>query len=448
MTLAEHEDLLKSASHVQEGSESEVSGAPPPALLPQPTTSQERVAALDVLRGFAILGILLVNMAVFNSPLFYFLADIQLWPGTLDSAVRLFIRFFAESKFYSMFSFLFGLGFCIQMERARERGGRFGGVYVRRLVVLLLLGQAHAHLIWNGDILTFYAVLGFVLFLFRNRSPKTLLIWAVVFLLLPLLFNTVLTVLVELGRTVPEVRSEIDAQFAQVMVEFKERGDEALEVYTSGSFLEIMRLRRAELFSFYGFLLFILVPNVLAMFLIGMYVGRRSIHRDITGHLPLIKKVAAWGLVWGVLGNATYTFAMTKAQPALPSFMSLLAAGGIMVGAPAMCLAYVCGLTLLVQIASWRRRLAPIAAVGRMALTNYLLQSVICTAIFYSYGLGLYGRCSSVYGLLLTLTIYGLQIPFSVWWLRRYRFGPLEWVWRSLTYAQRQPMRRPQPPAV
>ncbi len=193
--MAEHDNNFETTSRGQEGEESGLSDVPSPALLPQPTTGPERVASLDVLRGFAILGILLVNMAVFNSPLFYFLADIQLWPGTLDSAVRLFIRFFAESKFYSMFSFLFGLGFCIQMERARERGGRFGGVYVRRLVVLLLLGQAHAHLIWNGDILTFYAVLGFVLFLFRNRSPKTLLIWAVVFLLLPLLFNTVLTVL-------------------------------------------------------------------------------------------------------------------------------------------------------------------------------------------------------------------------------------------------------------
>ncbi len=446
--MAEHDDHLTSAAHVPKGNESEASYAAPTAAQLQPILAQERVVALDVLRGFAILGILLVNMAVFNSPLFYFLADIQLWPGTLDSAVRLFIRFFAETKFYSMFSLLFGLGFCIQMERARERGGRFGRVYVRRLVVLLLLGQAHAHLIWNGDILTFYAVSGFVLLLFRNRSPKTLLIWAVVFLLLPMLFSTVLTVLVEFGRTVPEAKAEIDAQVTQVMAEFKERGDEAMEVYSSGSFLQIMRLRREEFFSFYGYVLFLMVPNLLAMFLIGMYVGRRSIHRDIASHLPLIKKVAVWGLVLGLLGNAAYTYATTKAQPAVPSFMTLLGAGGITIGAPAMCLAYVCGLTLLVQVDSWRRRLAPIAAVGRMALTNYLLQSVICTAIFYSYGLGLYGRCSSVYGLLLTLAIYGLQIPFSVWWLRRYRFGPLEWVWRSLTYAQRQPMRRPQPPAV
>ncbi len=446
--MAEHADNFESTKHVQEGGESELSDVPPPALVPQPITGQERVAALDVLRGFAILGILLVNMAVFNSPFFYFLTDIEMWPGALDSAVRLFIRFFAESKFYSMFSFLFGLGFYIQMERARERGGHFGRVYVRRLLVLLLLGQAHAHLIWNGDILTFYAVLGFVLLLFRNRSPKTLFIWAVVFLLLPLLFNTVMTVLVELGRTVPEASAKIDAQFTQVMAEFKERGDEAMEVYASGSFMEIVRLRREELFSFYTFLLFLLVPNILAMFLIGMYVGRRSIHRDIAGHLPLIKKVALWGLVWGLLGNAAYTYAMAKGQPAVPSFLSLLGAGGIMIGAPAMCLAYVCGLTLLVQIDAWRRRLAPIAAVGRMALTNYLLQSVICTVIFYSYGLGLYGRCSSTYGLLLTLVIFGLQIPFSVWWLRRYQFGPVEWVWRSLTYAQRQPMRRPQPPAA
>ena len=419
---------------------SEMSPVAAPAHL-EPVSRQERVEAVDVVRGFAILGILMVNMPVFNSPLFYFLANIEMWSDAIDKGTIWLVRFAAESKFYSMFSFLFGLGFCIQMDRAHEKGGRFGAVYARRLLVLLVLGQIHALLIWNGDILTFYAVLGLVLLFFRKRAPRTVLIWAVFLLLLPFVFNAAITVLVEVGRNIPEAREQIEAGFAKQTAEFERRGDRALAVYAEGSWSEIMTLRREELFSLYAFMLFLLVPNILAMFLIGLYVGQRGIHSNIEEHLPLIRSVALWGVVLGLIGNAVYTYAIAKANPAIPSLTTLAGAAGIMVGAPALCFAYVCGLTLLVRRERWKQRLSPIGAVGRMALTNYLMQSVICTLIFYSYGLGLYGACPPFWGLMLTFGIYLFQIALSVWWLGRFRFGPMEWLWRTLTYAEIQPLR-------
>lgn len=407
----------------------------------EPVSRRERVAAVDVVRGFAILGILMVNMPVFNSPFFYFLANIEMWSDAIDKGTIWLVRFAAESKFYSMFSFLFGLGFCIQMDRAHEKGGSFGAVYGRRLLVLLVVGQIHAHFVWMGDILTFYAILALVLLLFRKRAPRTLLIWAVFLLLLPFVFNAVMTVFVEVGKNIPEAREQIEEGFAKQNAEFERRGDRALEIYAKSSWSEIVTLRREELFSMYTFALFLLVPNILAMFLVGLYVGRRGIHSNIEDHLPLIRRVALWGVVLGLIGNAVYTYAMATGNPAVPSLTMLAGSAGIMVGAPALCFAYVCGLTLLVRSERWKQRLAPIGAVGRMALTNYLMQSVICTLIFYSYGLGLYGACPPFWGLMLTFAIYLFQIALSVWWLGRFRFGPLEWLWRSLTYAEIQPLR-------
>ncbi len=139
-----------------------------------PTALQERIALLDVLRGFAIFGILLFNMSFFSAPLYLEMAGMEWGSGIGDRATELLIRFFIQGKFYSLFAFLFGLGFAVQMLRAEAKGVRFGPLYRRRLLALLLIGLVHAYLIWMGDILTIYALLGFLLFFFRSRKPKTL----------------------------------------------------------------------------------------------------------------------------------------------------------------------------------------------------------------------------------------------------------------------------------
>ena len=182
------------------------------------------------------------------------------------------------------------------------------------------------------------------------------------------------------------------------------------------------------------------------MFLLGLYAGRRRIFENIPAHLPLIRKVLWWGLGLGLVGNFVgyaylYLIASTLfPDPTVPSFTRVLVWLSFNIGKPALGLSYASAIILLVQRKAWKIRLGPLAAVGRMALTNYLLQTLICTTIFYGYGLGLYGKVDPTLILVLSVFIFALQILLSVWWVRRFRFGPAEWLWRTLTYGKRQPM--------
>jgi uncharacterized protein len=391
-----------------------------------PVRTAERIALIDILRGFALLGILLVNMQMFGAPLKLWFSRVEWWPGPLDQAARLLILFFAQGKFYTLFSILFGLGLAIQLERAETHGVQSARFFARRMVWLLLIGLCHAFLIWMGDILVSYALVGFLLIPFRKRTSKTLVAWTVVLLLLPLLIFAVPTFLAATPERSPE--------------EMLEMIDSATAAYSSGDLGRIFVQRAQDvgtiwLFSFLSF------PNFLALFLIGLNLGRRRFFQNLESNLPFVRRWIWRLLALGVLGNV----AMVVATELAPDPMSPVAYFGqifMTFGAPAMTLFYVSSIALLVQREPWARRLAPLAAVGRMALTNYLLQSLVCTAIFNGYGWpGLYGRVSTSIGLLLSFAIYLLQIPLSNWWLGRFRFGPAEWVWRSLTYGRPQPMR-------
>ena len=405
-----------------------------------PILPQERIEVLDILRGFAILGILFVNMAFFSSPFYLLVTDVKLWTGGADRLAVWLIRFFAEGKFYSLFSFLFGLGFVLQMRRAESRGARFAPFYRRRLFVLLLIGLAHAFLLWPGDILAVYAVIGFLLLLFRARSQKTVVVWAIISLLILIVITAVGVGFIELSRSIPEAAAQIDKAFAETVARYESLIEQSLRVYSQGSFREIMAQRAQDT----GFMYLILVfwgPNILAMFLIGLYVGRRKLLQNVTAHLPLIRKVMWWGLGLGLVCNLIFVVARESSNPVVPSLTTLVYTVFFAIGAPALCFFYVSAIILLVQREVWRKRLAPLAAVGRMALSNYLFQSLICTTIFYSYGLGLYGKVGPAVGMVLTVVIFIIQVALSGWWLRRFKFGPFEWFWRSLTYGKRQAMR-------
>jgi uncharacterized protein len=416
--------------------------APPPTVTSPiaPTAAPERIAALDVLRGFALFGILLVNMQFFAMPFWGMFLGLKP-EGAADRAAALAIRFFAEGKFYTLFSFLFGLGFSIILMRTVARGGRPGRLYARRLLALLLIGLVHAFLIWMGDILVMYAATGFLLLLFRNLKPKNVLRWAVAMLLLVPLINFTLVGFVEMGRAAGR-GAEIEKSFAEQAAEFRRLYDEAMRVYPTGSFREVTQQRITDV-TFGWSYAFFFVPSILGMFLMGLYAGKRGIFQDLGVHLPLVRRVQVGGLVLGLAGNALFTYAMEHANPAVPSLLGALGSLGAAVGHPALSLFYASTLVLLAQRAQWQRRLAPMAALGRMALSNYLLQSLVATTIFYSHGLGLFGQVGPARGVLLVLAIYFAQMPLSVWWLGRFQFGPAEWLWRSLTYKKLQPMRLP-----
>lgn len=393
----------------------------PPAI--GPVRGQQRIEAIDILRGVAILGILVVNMGLFSQP-----------EPPPDGTVQRLILFFAQEKFKALFSFLFGLGLAVQLLRADARGARFLPLYTRRLCVMLLIGVAHFLLVWDGDILHDYALLGFVLLLFRHRYPKTLLVGAGALLAIPLLFYGITTSSAVTGHVNPPVKQWIAYETG---ADEDQTSDDYSDVYSRGSYAQLVAQRAGELPRDVS-------PDtddayVLAIFLLGLYAGRRKILHDVSAHLPFIRRVQRWGLLIGVAGNAAFAIGGSF-DPSPTSVMQNVGRMCLVVAAPAMMLFYAATIILLTQRKTWRRRLAPLGAVGRMALSNYLLQSLICTTIFYGYGLARFGKVTPSLGLLLTLTIFLIQIPLSVWWLRRFQFGPVEWLWRSLTYWKRQPM--------
>jgi uncharacterized protein len=414
---------------------------PAPTTPAAPTAAGERIQTIDILRGFALLGILLVNMELFNSAFVAKIMGSYEEQSLLDQLARWFVAFFAAGKFYTIFAFLFGLGMILQMARAQARGTRFVPLYMRRMLVLLAFGLIHAYLFWIGDILILYAVLGMILLLFRKTHPRRVLIWVLIFLVVPVVVNAGLWGLIEWSRSSPEGAAIMDQMFAEQAQMYKALAVQTDQVYATGNFVEITRQRAADMvivFSTWPFMAF----NVFAAMLLGVYAGKRHIFADIPGHLPFIRKVLVWGLVIGVAGNLLYVAAGEFSRRDIPTGLNFVATLGQTFGAPALSLFYMAGITLLAEDPRRRARMAPLAAAGQMALTNYLLQTLICTTLFYGYGFGLYGQIGAFGGILLTLAIYALQLAFSVWWLRRFRFGPMEWLWRSLTYLRRQPMRR------
>lgn len=407
-----------------------------------PTHFAERAEVIDALRGFALFGILLVNMYLFSHPVQMVILPVDPAEDGLNRIADRLVRFFAETKFYSLFSFLFGLGFSLQMVRAEERGARFLRLYTRRLITLFLIGVVHAYFIWVGDILMLYAVLGFLLLLYRKARPKTLVIWVVVFLTLPFLFNLLSVGGIEMGRMAgPDVAAQIDKSFAEQDSVFRAGVEAAYRVYPNGSFGEITAQRASEM-PFMAFGNLFLAPGVFGMFLLGHYFGRRELFQNVDENLILFRRLFWWGLILGVIGNLIYAMLVPSISRAQPSPPLLTAMAGQTIGAPALCLFYIASITLLSRHTVWKKRLKVLVSAGRIPLSNYLGQSVVCTLIFYGYGLGLFGQANKSTGLLLAIVIYIVLVLLSHWWTRHFQFGPAEWLWRSLTYLRWQPMRK------
>jgi uncharacterized protein len=407
-------------------------GTPAAAPVIEPVSATERIEALDILRGFAVFGILLVNMGAFAAPLEIYTLNAHPWKLPADRIAEYLIQFFAQGKFYSTFSFLFGLGLSVQMARAEARGVRFVRFYSRRLSVLIGIGLVHAFLIWYGDILVTYALIGFVLLLFRNRSPKTLLIWFVVLALLPIVVTGATWVLTETGV----MKSDPAGDIAKARVAI----GQALRAYGQGSLADIMAQRAKDAAFVLGRML-MYGSLILAWFLAGLYAGRRGVFQDLPGSLPLFRRVFRNSAAPAILGSLAAVVAFESVNPNLPTPAAAGAMLLFVAGAAPLCLCYISGIAILSANETWRARLAPLGKVGRTALSNYLFQSLVCTTLMYSYGLRLYGKVGPAAAVCLAVGIFAFQIPLSDWWLARFRFGPAEWLWRTLTYGKRLRMR-------
>jgi len=389
-----------------------------------PVSSGERIHVIDVLRGFALFGVLAFNMFFFSGARF----ELAAWPEALDRAIYLLTRLFIEAKFYSLFSLLFGWGMAVQMSRAEKRGAKAASLLVRRLLVLLLFGTIHALLIWSGDILMLYAQMGLLLLLFRKRSNRTLLVASGLALLLAIVMR------------IPGGAMDAFREGYANLTRFLHIGTLGPAVISTGSYAEITRYRLQEVLSGEANLLYY-IGNIFAMFLLGLYVGKRRILHDVAKHQRLILSVMFGGLVLGLTFNTAFVLVIAGSSWIPQAYSDLLRVGFRTIGAPSLMLFYVSAIVLLFQRPAWRKRLAPLANLGRMAFTNYITQSIVATLIFYNYGLGLFGRTDPTFALIVTIMIYFTQIRFSAWWLERYQYGPLEWLWRTLTYGRRPPFR-------
>ncbi|XXM73926.1 DUF418 domain-containing protein [Lysinibacillus sphaericus] len=381
-----------------------------------PIERSERIVSLDVIRGISLLGIFIINMISFHSP-FLYMDPYTWWKTPDDAALYPWIDVLVQASFYPLFAMLFGYGLSIQQERANQKGMPFYSFGVRRLLVLLLIGSVHAFLIWSGDILINYAVFGLLLLLFMRMTGKNLLLLGSLLLLIPQLFFSILLVLMTYSDPAGV------AHYTNITAV-----QDSVAAYASGSFTDIMKQRFSDWYAVNspGNLLFLML-SILPVMMIGAGAGK----------LKLLEKAAEYKRSWLLLGSGLLAASIgIKLLPILIEANTAYSYIQDYLGGPFLSVSYAIILALLLENENVKKWTRPLASAGRMSLSNYLLQSIIGTLIFYSYGLGLYGEVTLTTGTLLAIGIFVIQMLLSEIWLSRFRFGPAEKLWRVLSYGK------------
>jgi len=386
----------------------------------QPTEPKQRIASVDIVRGFALFGVLLVNM-------FNFGATFPVWTNTSDEVALSVMQIFFEYKSFRLFSFLFGFGIALQMAKSKATGKTNYLFYIRRMLILFVIGVVNC-LFYDGDVLMLYAEFGIVLLVFRKIPSRLLLLgWLVFNLHYPI------------ERAInykPQDPSEIKTTEERIQ-QSKNLIEELQQThtYSVGSVGDVMAFNAKaippnplENSSFFG------------MCLLGFYVARKRYFQEAGKHRLFIKKVFIWGLILGLLAMAISQFlkfsvGYSSERASFATLPQQLLGDLCMVfGSTLLSLGYASGLMLLSQSERFLRYIKPLSAVGRFALTTYLFQTLMFSTLFYGYGFD--------QGLLLgpfTVTMYAIlffiiQIVVCNWWARYFRFGPVEWLWRSASY--------------
>jgi uncharacterized protein len=410
--------------------------------MPTPVATTNRIAVVDVLRAFALLGIIITHCAGSYlagpppSPDYNIFGSVDRFVGQLDDVL-------VFGKFFSIFAFLFGLSFAIQMQNAQSRNGgaSFSLRFAWRLVLLFVIGYVHG-LFYAGDILAIYAALGLLLIPWRRVPTKVVAVIGVVLVLnLPGLA-------MNLGQVVsPPSAAQAQAAAAE-RAAFMARGRQQYEIKSKGTVEELFRINAAEAYATkYRFQvrtgrLWI----TFGLFLLGMCAGRMMLFRETVEHRRFFRRLG-----WAAGGVAAVTTASMLAFPfkmpvrdAATAFANFASS----VQHASLATFYLCVVTLLF----WRRPdrgvLPALAPMGRMGLTTYLTQSVFGIGLFYGIGLGLMGQLGLAWSISLGILFYVLQVFLSQWWLRHFSMGPVEWLWRTLTCFKLQPLARPVASAV
>ncbi|WP_247748647.1 MULTISPECIES: DUF418 domain-containing protein [Streptomyces] len=372
------------------------------------------MAEVDVLRGFALLGILLVNVSAMAGP--HLGPADELYTSRVDELAAWLVTAFVSAKFYLLFSFLFGYSFTLQRASAERAGVSFAPRHLRRLCGLLVLGLAHGILLFAGDVLTVYAVLSLVLFAARDIAPRTAVRAAAV-LVAVVAFCLLLWGLFTLAYAVPLTPGAYDAALREMAA--AHRGDIGSVV---GANVE-------QLTSRLGWNI-LYAADMLAAVLLGLAAGRHRLLTDTGRHRAWMTQILVVALPVGLAGSAF--MALCRNGPLDGRWYDVGSAVGVLT-APALTTAYACALLLLLRTRPGRRIGPVLAGAGRLALTHYLTQSLVMAFVFTGYGLGWYGRFGTVSLVAGCFVLYAVQLAVSGPLLRRVRYGPAEWLLRAAT---------------
>ncbi|MDJ0749871.1 MAG: DUF418 domain-containing protein [Woeseiaceae bacterium] len=438
---------------------SESARSPASARRAGPVEGRERFVSLDLLRGVAILGILVMNIYAFAMPFVAYMNPLRMG-GTepWNIGTWIFTHVLFDQKFISIFAMMFGAGIVLMSGRAESGGNKPAGFYYRRQLWLVVIGAIHAYLIWVGDVLFMYALIGMLAYLFRKRTPRTLIIVACCLLPFTVLFNygNVYQTAKMMGmaaevETLVEQGEELDDEQRQLLDDWADMRafmmptdeDIALEVEVyRGDYAGIVQYRAPivvmmHLFFVFGYGLFRVGGLMLlgmAMMKLGVFTAQRSV--------GFYKRLMLGGYLLG-LPLTVFSAIDLHARDFEPLYAMSTGSLANYFGSILVALGHI-GLVMLVAKSGVLAGLmSRFAAVGRMALTNYLMHSVVLTTVFYGYGLGLFGSVPRLWQMAFVAVVIGFQLWFSTWWLERYRFGPVEWLWRTVTYWRSQPMRQP-----
>lgn len=408
-------------------------GSEPPSRPIHPTAPSQRIEILDVLRGFALFGVLLINMTDLAGESVYMFD----YPGGQDLLDAFAIRFFVAKRFMALFSMLFGVGVALQIQRATERGHPFLGTFTRRMLILIGFGMVH-FLFYRGDILTRYAAVGMLLVPFYRLPLRWIIASAVFFMtahaFLPLAFDSIPAVQAGIGqiRETLKILPPPAETCSQLYAEF---GRSFRNVYAWGSFVQMRTMEACrfprEATGWLG------GTMILTLFLVGMAFGKARFFNRIDELVPRIVRSTLIAAIFGftILG-------LRDLVPRDVSDFADVARRFLWVSGVALtAMAYAGAITLLFRTGPGHRIFSPLAAMGRMALTVYIGQSVLSAWLFQGWGLG-WGNYPGLGALVpLAIAIYLAEVILCNVWLKYFRFGPLEWLWRSLTYVKVQPIR-------
>lgn len=387
----------------------------------RPIGGPDRIDMLDAIRGVALFGILLMNLEAFNGPILQAMTGINPSLHGADRLADAFIYIFVQGKFWTLFSLLFGIGFAIMHDSAARSGGDFRRIYKRRLWALLAIGAAHGILIWEGDILFTYAVAGFVL-LWRMKGDAPPRLSRIL-----MVYCAPLALLAFAGAMAGN--HDDGADVAKMMAE---------EIRYQGHSTYLMTLQwRAGYFLQSISNLVILLPMATAMFALGVRLHRLGWSRPAMSADDGGGRAALYCYLTGLALMAVSLAISPDVSPI--RIDAVFAAVNIlnMLAGLFMCLGMFFGLRWLWARPVFRKRLALLAPLGRMALSNYLGQSLVCTLIFCGYGLGYFQQLPRAWHIPFALALIALQTLFSTWWLSRFSMGPAEYLWRWLTYGKR-----------